>query len=312
MLQMSYRPQSTGMGSLYSTKSRHQCSRGCLEMRTPSGEYCYFFIAPPCACSLNAAMVRRLNAFAVYRGNDKCTNLAMADPAHLKITNKNFLASPVTPLKPGLFYSVGIATLSKLFDVQADTRTRARQLCVAVSDVSWPRAMAVATSAFKAVEYINLSTFSHGVSFSTRLKPALDKENNSSAPIAGISGSQSPSPGKAGYNVSVPILPWNAEVAVFDGRQKFTFAQYQNLPRRHEEIPVGSAVMVFFTLHTYQRGGTCLSLNLQHVVMLALPEASQRDEADMPPERIIMPGVKEPVAAAVLLELGSDDDVFAM
>ncbi|KAI0738908.1 hypothetical protein C8Q80DRAFT_1202727 [Daedaleopsis nitida] len=248
----------------------------------------------------NEDTVRRLNAFAVYRGNDKCTNLAMADPAHLKITNKNFLASPVTPLKPGLFYSVGIATLSKLFDVQADTRTRARQLCVAVSDVSWPRAMAVATSAFKAVEYINLSTFSHGVSFSTRLKPALDKENNI------------PSPGKAGYNVSVPILPWNAEVAVFDGRQKFTFAQYQNLPRRHEEIPVGSAVMVFFTLHTYQRGGTCLSLNLQHVVMLALPEASQRDEADMPPERIIMPGVKEPVAAAVLLELGSDDDVFAM
>lgn len=71
----------------------------------------------------------------------------------------------------------------------------------------------------------------------------------------------------------LPLVP------LYDGRSSFKLAEYTELPQLHSEVAEDSAVLVTFSLGSYRTNSdsdlarhkidTCLSLNVQSVVLLA-------------------------------------------
>lgn len=100
----------------------------------------------------------------------KCTfsniiNLATADPANFAI-ERGYISRKGSP-KPTRFFLIGSSTYSSCF-----TGDKARQICVAFSNRSFPRAMAVIGQTLQKTEFV-VPTFRNGASISTKRRKSL-------------------------------------------------------------------------------------------------------------------------------------------
>ncbi|KAI0930512.1 hypothetical protein AcV5_007201 [Taiwanofungus camphoratus] len=180
--------------------------------------------------------------------------------------------SPVTtniPVKAGTFYLVGTTTHSGLFSGE-----RWRQVCIQIADVIWERAISVIGAVWKC-RTLYFHTFRRDVTFSTYVR------KNESAQVPQSFGSKSSitSPAKKHKQAAFkPVLPWDADIPVHDGTMVIDMYRVDKLRLldRKEEIPNGSAVMVFSTVNIrkHSDGRNVIGMNLQRVILIARPETS--------------------------------------
>ena len=77
-------------------------------------------------------------------------------------------------------------------------------------------------------------------------------------------------------------------VPMYDGQEPFKLENFTSLPKIHTELEPGSYVLVAYSIGTYENtgGNTCtmyniktrLSLNVQHVILLAKPSSKELDD----------------------------------
>ncbi|KAI0362713.1 hypothetical protein OH77DRAFT_1515900 [Trametes cingulata] len=236
-------------------------------------------------------VISRLNRIAVHGGKASLLNLAMADVSALRRTSGGYLSVDSLKSQPGRFFTVGIATYSRLRNNEPVNGRYGRQLCVAVSDLLWPRATAVIAAVYGITDTLNVLTYNHGVTFTSRF---LQVDNQSKTIVPGIS--QSPAKAVGASQKVQPVLPHDADVPVWDGRNAFALGEYRNLPRWDGEIPPGAAVLVIFTVHIYKHKVAearydTTSFNIQEVILLELPSPSESNSSKLslhPPRNIAL------------------------
>lgn len=82
---------------------------------------------------------------------------------------------------------------------------------------------------------------------------------------------------------------------MFDGREPFKLENFAELPKIREELDPGSFVLVTYSIGTYENASgnaramynvmTRLSLNVQHVILLAKPCDKELDD-----DKVLDPG----------------------
>ncbi|GBE85645.1 hypothetical protein SCP_0801650 [Sparassis crispa] len=199
-------------------------------------------------------------------------NLATADPTALHFVTIG--ASDYLQLKTSthltLFSVVGSVTHSDLISPSG----RSRQLCVAPSALTWPRAAAVLGAILNRRTLV-FPSFHAGLSFSTRLTTGT---SNTPTKIRGMA----PATPVNAQRGPPPVLPADRDVPTFDGCKPFKFSMHSisMLPKIHDDLSTESAVLLLFTLGKYikshpelddENADTTISLNIQSIVLLANP-----------------------------------------
>ena len=110
-----------------------------------------------------------------------------------------------------------------------------------------------------------------------------------------------------------------AAVPIYDGRTTtFTLSNFRKaLPQMSEDITIGSAILVTFTLHVYKRTMnetpySNVSFNVHDVIVLADPvyDAYDRDDVEEESARDIAPGVYDPSPESPAEDEDVDESVF--
>ncbi|OBZ69807.1 hypothetical protein A0H81_10153 [Grifola frondosa] len=230
----------------------------------------------------------RFEQIATFRGTTQLINLAVIDDPTGTLTTTSrsqFLAMRSEPTQPALFYLVGISTYCNLFS-DFNSPQRNHQICVAISDLIWDRAVAVIGTLYN-TQKLYFSTFQGGVSFATYMRENNRKDDAAhSSPLRGLVQSpvkQSPRKSKKKQAPSTlivdPVLSFNAIVPVYDGTAPFKLSSFEHLPRiTNKDIDNESIVMVLFTVSNWtsmqQPPRTFASMNIQHIILLSNPPAS--------------------------------------
>ncbi|GBE87692.1 hypothetical protein SCP_1103690 [Sparassis crispa] len=216
-------------------------------------------------------IAERLDHVSITTAHD-IINLTTADPTALHFVTIG--ASDYLQLKTSthltLFSVVGSITHSDLISPSG----RSRQLCVAPSALTWPRAAAVLGAILNRRTLI-FPSFHAGLSFSTRLTTST---SNTPAKICGMA----PATPVNAQRGPPPVLPADRDVPTFDGCKPFKFSMrsISMLPKIHDDLSTESAVLLLFTLgkdiksHPElddENADTTISLNIQSIVLLANP-----------------------------------------
>ncbi|KAJ8580981.1 hypothetical protein M405DRAFT_833285 [Rhizopogon salebrosus TDB-379] len=204
---------------------------------------------------------QRLLHIATAPHGEKIFNIARVTVNDFTRTRSGALAHIGFPQAPAVFFHVGITVASSL--THGD---RNRHISILPCNLTWPRSAAFIGQICheKALAFW---TWNKGVSFSTMNKT---KDSDSFT----IATDEEDSPAKSGNP-----LAWNQNIPCFDGTNPFFLENFWKLPKIDSEIEGGSAVLVLFSVNTYDyRGGLRIknlnknaSLNAISVVLLAHP-----------------------------------------
>ncbi|KZV59191.1 hypothetical protein PENSPDRAFT_672523 [Peniophora sp. CONT] len=183
-------------------------------------------------------------------------NLANADPTLFNGSTR-YVTTYDRPPETAVFYLHGIVTHNGLDD---DNPTRGRQICMAPFDLGLSRALAILRR-FCGDGYFFMNSFKKGLSFST---------GNFNSRVGDD------------LNAFRPVLTRDTPVPVYDGRERFLWSKYDELPRLSVyEVDKGMVCAVLFTIGFYRTTAKnsivrsvvrkTASLNLQAVVILDNP-----------------------------------------
>ena len=101
-------------------------------------------------------------------------------------------------------------------------------------------------------------------------------------------------------------------VPMYDGQEPFKLENFTSLPKIHTKLEPGSYVLVAYSVGTYENMGgnartmynvkTRLSLNVQHVILLAKPSSKELDDDK----------VSDPGHTGVLSDNNEDETITAV
>ena len=189
----------------------------------------------------------------------------------------------------------------------------------------WSRTLA-SLGKMVSLKHVAIVTYMNGISYSMKMKMDPNRQRGVSS---GRKFNTSGPLGKTIRAIQGGALEWDANgtygclkmlseiditltVPMYDGQEPFKLENFTSLPKIHTELEPGSYVLVAYSVGTYENMGgnahtmynvkTRLSLNVQHVILLAKPSSKELDDDK----------VSDPGHAGVLSDNDEDETITAV